>query len=262
MKPSIHQHLMALHDSGMDCVLVTVVEMTGSSPQEPGAKMLVTAERTAKPRHGTVGGGQLEWFALQQAAELLNDPKLPDTRLLSLNLQTDLGMNCGGRVQLFFERYLATGWEIAVLGAGHVAQALIPLLLTLDCRVHCFDDRPHWLDQLADHPALHKHLLNDWDHPLTGLTDNCFVISVTQGHCQDVQILSALLQQQQPPYVGVIGSDSKAVRMRKQLREAGVEASVVDAIHCPIGMPVGQDTPAEIAISIAAQLLQIRDQNS
>jgi xanthine dehydrogenase accessory factor len=261
MKKSIYPQLMTLLDDRIDCVLVTVVEMTGSSPQEPGAKMLVTAERSDKPRHGTVGGGQLEWFALQQASELLADQEVPDTRLVTLNLQSDLGMTCGGRVQLFFERHLATGWEIAVLGAGHVAQALIPLLLTLECRVHCFDDRSHWLDQLTDHPSLHKHLLSDWEQPVSGLTSGCYVISVTQGHCQDLQILSRLLQDQQPPYVGIIGSDSKAVRMRKQLLEAGVSEAIVTAIHCPIGLPVGLDTPTEIAISIAAQLLQIRDQN-
>ncbi|MFC3193031.1 xanthine dehydrogenase accessory protein XdhC [Marinicella sediminis] len=260
MSQDIYRQIVKLQASAEDFVLVTVVSMAGSAPQEPGAKMLVTKASSERPLSGTVGGGKLEWFALKQALSLLNDPDHPSTLHVSLNLQTDLGMTCGGVVQLFFEKHLANAWEVAVFGAGHVAQSLIPVLLTLDCRLHCFDDRPEWLNQLPDSPRLNKHLLSDWSAPVTGLSAACFLISVTQGHCEDLAILSQLLKERKPPYVGIIGSDSKAARIRKQLRQSGVSEQLVEGIHCPIGLSVGQDIPAEIAISIAAQLLQVKDQ--
>ncbi|MGJ8663623.1 MAG: xanthine dehydrogenase accessory protein XdhC, partial [Marinicella sp.] len=237
---------------------VVIVDMQGSAPQEPGAKMLVTAACTDSPIEGTVGGGKLELFAIEHAKKLLAGDVKNATETLTLNLQSDIGMTCGGVVQLFFEACHHDHWHIAVFGAGHVAQALIPLLLTLSCQVHCLDNRTEWLEKLPDSPALNKI-----DASLTGNIDqlptNSYIISVTQGHCEDVKIIAALLKTRTPPFMGIIGSDSKAVLLKKELKALGIEQTIIDQIHCPIGLPIGDDIPAEIAISIVAQLLQFRD---
>ena len=253
-----HQHVQQLIESHTDFVSVVIIDIKGSAPQEPGAKMLVTADSTNSPFEGTIGGGKLELWVIKHAQKMLA-AKHNDTQTITLNLQSDVGMTCGGVVQLFFEAYHHDHWHIAVFGAGHVAQALVPLLLTLSCRVHCFDTRSNWLAKLPEHPALNKVKLEHWSAVSNQLPESCYLVSVTQGHCEDVDIMAKLLSERKPPYVGIIGSDSKAVLLKKELKAQGLDATLVDAIHCPIGLSLGDDIPAEIAVSITAQLLQHRD---
>lgn len=254
-----HKNLQQLIEQNIDFVSVVIVDMKGSAPQEPGAKMLVTAASTISPHEGTIGGGKLELFAIDHALKLLKNHDQNTTETLTLNLQTDIGMTCGGVVQLFFESYRHDQWRIAVFGAGHVAQALIPILLTLSCEVHCIDERKEWLEKLPQHKALTIHQQNNLEEVVKILPNNCFIVSVTQGHCEDVKIILALLANRVPPYMGVIGSDSKAAILKKELKTAGVESHIIEQIHCPIGLSFGQDIPSEIAISITAQLLAHRD---
>ncbi len=239
---------------------VVITAMKGSAPQEPGAKMLVTSDSIDSPFEGTIGGGKLELFAIAHAKKLLDENNTNTTETLSLNLQSDIGMTCGGVVQLFFEVYRHDQWNIAVFGAGHVAQALIPLLLTLSCQVHCIDNRQEWIKKLPSHPGLNTLSSSDMTQAIQQLPKNSYIIAVTQGHCEDVKIIEQLLADRKPPYIGIIGSDSKSVLLKKELQAAGVSTQLINNIHCPIGLPFGQDIPAEIAISIVAQLLTIRDQ--
>src|SRR5690606_35704731 len=122
-----------------------------------GAKIIVTESGL---QFGTVGGGKVEAKAIQFAKELLSDknPKEMTSNglLLTWNLQTDVGMTCGGQVQLFFEKYFSNSWTIAVFGAGHVAQSVTRLLLGLNCQIHCVDPRKEWIDKLPDSPKLKK----------------------------------------------------------------------------------------------------------
>ena len=110
-------------------VAVTVVDTLGSTPQDRGSKMLVTAEGR---EFGTVGGGKVEVRAIGEAQQMLADDSAPKTRFYQWSLEKDIGMTCGGVVRVYFEAFNVTRWNIVVFGAGHVAQALIPLLLTLD----------------------------------------------------------------------------------------------------------------------------------
>src|SRR5215203_3677126 len=132
-----YQKLQELLDTGTPFVAVTLVESVASTPVDAGSKMLVTAEGRA---HGTVGGGRLEARAIEQARSLLQ-PNAPKTLLVHWNLQTDIHMTCGGAVTLFFDAHHARAWDIVIFGAGHIAQALVPTLLNLDCRLTCLDTR-------------------------------------------------------------------------------------------------------------------------
>ena len=254
-----HQSIQTLIEGHIDFVSVVVTDMQGSAPQEPGAKMLVTADCTDSPVEGTIGGGKLELFAIEQAKLLLSSKQQNTTQTMQLNLQKDIGMTCGGIVDLFFETYHHDHWNIAVFGAGHVAQALIPVLLTLSCQVHCVDNRSEWINKLPESPALIKITTDHLDEAIEQLPENSYIVSVTQGHCEDVKIIATLLKTRTPPFMGIIGSDSKAVLLKKELKDLGVDPSVIEQIHCPIGLPFGDDIPAEIAISIVAQLISIRD---
>jgi xanthine dehydrogenase accessory factor len=247
----------ALLDAGAPFVAVTVVDATGSVPCDQGAKMLVTARGLF---HGTVGGGRVEHKAVEEARRMLEEgPAAPRMRFVDWNLKRDVGMTCGGSLKLFFEAVNAAPWQIVVFGAGHVAQTLTRLLVQLDCRVTCFDTRPEWLEKLPDAPRLTRVLSADLPGEVARLPEGAFVLLMTMGHRTDSPILVEILRTRAFPYLGVIGSAGKAGRLRKDVVEAGLPAASRDAFYCPIGLPIGTNHPAEIAVSVVAQLLQERD---
>ncbi|HVR42032.1 MAG TPA: xanthine dehydrogenase accessory protein XdhC [Thermoanaerobaculia bacterium] len=237
-------------------VSATLVDGVGSIPQEPGAKMLVTREGLY---HGTVGGGKVETRAIQEALALLADDAHGTTRFFQWSLNRDIGMTCGGMVKIYLEAFNVVRWNVVVFGAGHVASALVALLVRLDCRVTCLDPRPEWLAKIADSPKLTKIHSADLPAEVAKIPEGSFVVLMTMGHTTDKPILLEILRTRSFPYVGVIGSNAKAKRLRQDVAEAGLPEAMQRAFFCPIGLEIGTNHPEEIAVSVAAQLIQQRD---
>lgn len=248
------RRLADLADSAKPVIVVTLIEAQGSTPADAGAKMLVTDEGLDC---GTVGGGRVEAKALGVAAEMLAEGAAIHS--VDWSLKADVGMTCGGRVKLVFENLGVAAWPIVIFGAGHVTQALTKLLVTLPCQVTCIDPRREWLDKL---PAGVKALeVENPKERVAQLPDEAFVLCMTKGHQSDLPVLHALFESERVfPYVGVIGSRAKAAVLHKELVELGVPAERLD-FHCPIGLTIGSNAPGEIAVSIAAQLLERRDRS-
>lgn len=244
-----------LAESGRPFVAVTVVDTLGSTPQDRGSKMLVTAEGR---EYGTVGGGKIEARAIAEAQQLLADETAPKTRFHQWSLEKDIGMTCGGIVKVYFEAFNVVRWNIVVFGAGHVANALVDLLLKLDCRINCIDPREEWLTRLPSSPRLTKVQAADMPSVVAKIPEGAYVLLMTMGHTTDKPILIEILRTRTFPYLGVIGSNSKAKRLRQDIRDAGLPEELTKAFFCPIGLEIGSNHPQEIAISVAAQLLQIR----
>ena len=255
--PTLYEQLVALERGGTAVVIVTLVEALGSVPQDTGAKMLVTA---AGLHAGTVGGGRVEAQALALAQEMLAK-NAPAPRFVSWTLKGDVGMTCGGAVKLYFEPHPAGGaaWTIAIFGAGHVAQALVPVLAPLPCRLFVFDSRAEWLAKIPRARNLSATLLTDLAPAVDTLPADAFVLCMTQGHKTDRPILHRALATRNFPFVGVIGSDSKAAVLRRELGADGIPPAKAERFHCPVGLEFGTNHPHEIALSIAAQLLVERD---
>ncbi len=243
-----------LQSSGTPFCSVTLVDSIGSAPADRGAKMLVTRAGLVA---GTVGGGKVEARALLQAQSLL-DSSTTEPKFEQWNLQTDLGMTCGGVVRLFFETFNVARWPIAIFGAGHVAQSLVRVLLPLDCGLTCFDTRSQWLDRLPDEPRLRRVHSEDLAAEVEALPANTFVALMTMGHATDLPVLRKVLARPFP-YIGVIGSKAKAGALRRTLIQEGFSPEDCARFFCPIGLPLGTNHTHEIAISIAAQMLQHRD---
>jgi len=258
--PTFYEHLVALASAATPFVLVTLVEALGSVPQDTGAKMLVT---TAGLHTGTIGGGRVEAQALALAQELLaapaTGPARAQPRFVSWTLKGDVGMTCGGAVKLYFEPHPATAWPIAIFGAGHIAQALLPVLLPLRCSLSVYDTRPDWLDRLPRIRHLRTQHLADLAPAIDTLPADTFVLCMTQGHRTDRPILHRALATRAFPFIGVIGSAAKAAVLRRELVADGLAPALAEKFHCPIGLPFGTNHPHEIALSIAAQLLTERD---
>lgn len=245
-----------LLQSNTPFVIVTMVDRRGSAPQIEGAKAVITSNGIVD---GTVGGGKVEAAAITHAQELLQGEDGRSCELVVWNLQTDIGMTCGGEVKFFFEVCLCNDWAISLFGAGHIAQVLVPLLLQVNCRVTCLDQRQEWLDKMADHPRLTKVCRPDLPAAVSQLEPRSFFVLMTQGHATDLPVLAEILRTIEPPYVGVLGSLQKAKILRRDLKEMGITDEKIEGFFCPMGLPIGNNTPPEIAISVASQLIQQRD---
>ncbi len=250
------EKLQELLEAHVPFVSVTVVDTQGSAPQNPGAKMLVTDDGHF---FGTVGGGKVEKRAIEEAKQLL-EAREERTHFAQWSLTRDLGMTCGGGIKLYFETYNCTMWKIVVFGAGHVANALIDLLIKLDCRITCIDPRQEWLDKLPQSPKLKKILTSEMPSEVESIPNDAFVLLITMGHTTDKPILLKILSSGKKfQYLGVIGSKAKAIRLKKDVIEAGLPEELQSAFYCPIGLDIGSNDPQEIAVSVTAQLLQERD---
>jgi xanthine dehydrogenase accessory factor len=258
--PSFYEQLVSLEREGAAFVLVVLVEALGSTPQDAGAKMLVTA---AGRLAGTVGGGRVEAQAIATAQEMLESAKggVLQPRLVNWSLKADVGMTCGGSVKLYFEPHAGTGsaWPIVIFGAGHVVQALVPVLLPLPCSITVFDSRPEWLERLPRARNLRAVVHETPADVVPTLPDHAFVLCMTKGHTTDRPILQRALAEREFPFVGVIGSEAKAAVLRRELMANGLSAEKAAQFHCPVGLEFGTNHPHEIALSIAAQLLAERD---
>ncbi len=256
---SFYEQLVALERDGTAFVLVILTESLGSTPQDTGAKMLVTA---AGLHTGTVGGGKVEAKAISVAQELLADAT-GQPKFVNWALKTDVGMTCGGSVKLYFEPHAGGGagaaWPIWIFGAGHVVQALVPVLAPLDCQITVVDPRREWLDKL---PRARNARYLEAAEPadlVPTMPDHAFLLCLTKGHASDRPVLQRALAERTFPFVGVIGSDAKAKVLQQELIAAGLPPKRAKEFHCPVGLPFGNNDPREIALSIAAQLLTERD---
>ena len=243
---------------GLDFVVVTLTKVIGSAPQELGAKMIVGSEGLL---WGTVGGGKIENHLMQKCLAMLAEASsLNSTEELEVNLQRDIGMSCGGVVGFLLEAVLVDSpWSIAVFGAGHISQALIPLLLPLSVKVVCYETRSEWLEKLPEARNLQKKLVLVMADEVANLSPKTFVISLSMGHSTDLPILNRALRLEFP-FVGVIGSEIKSKKLKEELQLLGCDRAAIERLVCPLGLKLGRNTPYEIAISILAQLLQKRDE--
>ena len=254
--PTFFESLNELMAAEVPLVTVTVVDTTGSVPQDRGAKMIVTAEGL---RFGTVGGGKVETKAIAEAQQMIRGEIADNTRFVQWNLAKDVGMTCGGVVKLYFEAYNAGRWRVVIFGAGHVANALITLLVHFDCHITCIDPRPEWLAKLPQSPKLTTMQSSDMPSLVKTIPDDAFVVLMTMGHTTDKPILFEILRTRHFPYLGVIGSDAKANILKREIAEAGFPAEAQKAFRCPIGIEIGTNHPYEIALSTIAQLVLERD---
>lgn len=250
---SLWQKVRELEERGISFVLATLVSVRGGAPQDPGAKCIVTDEGLY---YGTVGGGKVEARVIIDAMEMLKAQEQLEPIYIKWNLQTDIGMTCGGEVNFLFEHFPATNWPIVIFGAGHVSQALTRTLANLKCQITCIDDREEWIQKLSIKGIVHPNpseLVKD-------LNPKSYFLCMTQGHAKDTPILKAISEHAPDcPYVGVIGSKTKGITIKRELKELGVSDAFLEKLRVPIGLPLGTNDPYEISVSIVAELIQVRD---
>lgn len=258
---------------GESLVLVSVEASSGSTPRGEGAMMLVSAQGRIA---GTIGGGAVEYRGEQLAREALAAGRSRVERFqLRPNEVQDLGMICGGDVEVSF-RYLAGGDEAAIawareeearltpsgrvyiFGGGHVAQALVPALAAVDFRCVVLEDREDFCRPELFPGVEETRLIQNGDPAAyAGITAEDYVAVMTRGHKDDLTVQAQALKTP-AKYIGVIGSRKKTAAVFAKLRDMGYTDADLQRITTPIGLSIKAETPAEIAVSIAAQLIQLR----
>lgn len=257
----VYEALVAYRRAQTPCALCTVIEAAGSSPRKAGAHMLVIPSLGSPDQPpaiiGTIGGGAIEHEVITEALNALRDG-IPKT--VARHLTQELGMCCGGRMAVFIEPqcYAPPLW---LFGAGHVAAPLSQVAALAGFSVTVIDARP---DQAhpARFPAAHQvlceppllaldHLLRDRD------PSQVFALVLTHDHALDEAIVSRLLPLPLR-YLGVIGSIRKREKFKQRLRADGAADADIDRLRAPIGLNIGAITPAEIAVSVVAELILTR----
>ena len=242
--------LAQLQLQGEPCVLVTIIEEQGSTPRNAGSKMVICADQT----FDTIGGGHLEYKAMEIARQMLNSGK-QDTHLQRFSLGASLGQCCGGVAVLLFEPMGQVQAHIAEFGAGHVDRALVPLLASLPCRVRWLESReqefPAFIPQ-----GVQKIVTDEPVDEVQELPAGCYCIVMTHNHALDLELSAALLKRNDFTYFGLIGSKTKRVKFEHRLRDRGISASHLQRMRCPMGLSeVKGKLPVEIAISIAGEII-------
>jgi xanthine dehydrogenase accessory factor len=254
MSDEIFRAVVKAMDAGERTALVTIVSTSGSTPQRVGARMLVYEDGRTD---GTIGGGCYENDACGKAREAIRLSR-PQLARYSLNddLAAESGLICGGQMDVFIEPVVPIP-DLYLLGAGHVSVEVARVAQLVGFRVHVVDDREKFAS--ADRFPGADVIVDDIPGWLkaASLPAGAFVAVVTRGHLHDLDAVRELVGQRLR-YVGLIGSRAKVLRIFEALEREGADPGRLAGIHAPIGLDIGAVTPAEIAVSIVAELVAVR----
>ncbi|MCE5202048.1 MAG: XdhC/CoxI family protein [Synergistaceae bacterium] len=239
-------------ESGLYGVLCTVTEETGSTPRSRGASMWVRPDGSIS---GTIGGGLVEYEAIQYALGLLKSGET--SALWRKDLTEKEGMACGGSASVFME-VIGREDELVIFGAGHVGKAVAQVGAFAGFRVTVWDEREEFAntENIPCARTIACPLEKIYENGIY-LHDRSYVVIVTRGHTLDAATV-AITDKKPGAYYGMIGSRSKIATVRKILLEQGVTEAHLNRLHQPIGIPIKAETPEEIAVSIVAEIIAVK----
>jgi xanthine dehydrogenase accessory factor len=232
--------VLEAYEGGVAVAVVAVV-----SGPAPGRRLLAWEEGSVE---GTLGDGALDRAALALAH-----------RALEAGGAFTEAVDVGGRITLYAEAHRPPD-ELLVVGAGHIAVPLAELGVRLGYRVTVLDDREAFATA-ERFPAAATVLRTDFSDPFRAvrLSERSHVILVTRAHRYDFDCLRQLLEGSAlPRYIGMIGSRRRVKAAFLALLEAGVPRARLGVVRAPLGLNIGAETPEEIAVSIAAELIMLR----
>lgn len=272
-------------DQGRRAVIASVLARHGSAPSTPGQKLALMEDGSAV---GTIGGGAVERVVLGSMVKALTDPSA-SPRVETFRLGASLGMCCGGSVDILIEP-MVPAVHALVIGAGHVGAFVAPLLASLGFRAMLCDAREEAMDpariaalsgggaggaggaagegrsdadsgiQSAEGAGV-RFVFAEYDDPEVskpiGAKSEAIAIVMTHDHMLDQRAIEWALEQGFG-FVGGVGSRAKAARTRARLEAKGFKQEDIERVRMPLGVDIGARSPAEIGVSIAAELVAWR----
>lgn len=249
MREELVRALAEVLASGQRAALATVVRTAGSTPQVAGARMLLRADGSTL---GTVGGGAIEQAVLEALGSCRDGGP---AHVVARELGHDLAMCCGGRMEVFVEPIEAAP-RLWLFGAGHVNRALAPIARSIGFSVTVVDEREELNDPVR-FPGCTRELIDPASYLrrcTLGARD--WVLIATHDHALDERVLELALARE-ARYIGLVGSKRKVFRLLERIvRRRGTQG--LERVYAPVGLALEALEPAEIAVSVAAELVALR----
>lgn len=239
---------------GEKAALVILTQIDGSSPGRCGNMMAIFEDGSTL---GTVGGGNLEHTLTREGIEAL---KIQQNKEIQFKLVEDaaLHMKCGGDVKAFIKIFEKKN-RVLIVGGGHVGAELYNLFQFLDWEIEIFDDRTEFCNKIK-FPVAKNLMLGNIEKNLENyfIDEKCHIIIVSRGHLEDKNALRQVIKKN-AKYIGMIGSRKKVSETIKELIIEGIDRELFEKIYSPIGLDISSGTPKEIAFSIVAEILKVKN---
>lgn len=241
-------------EKGEGAALITVIGIDGSSPGKKGSIMGVFQDETIS---GTVGGGNLEYILIKEGLKAI-DEGISKELEFQLVEEAALHMKCGGDVKVFIKVFNKKEKAI-IVGGGHVGGELYKVLQFLDMDIVIIDDRETFCNREL-YPNAKELLVGDVKEKLLNysLDSRCYIVIVTRGHKYDKEALESVIGRE-AKYIGMIGSKKKVRETFEELLNDGISKELLNEIYSPIGLDISNGSPKEIAISVASEILKVKN---
>jgi xanthine dehydrogenase accessory factor len=252
---AIAEALIDALQNNKPAALATVVKTRGATPRDVGAKMVIYPNGAIV---GSVGGGEMERRVIADARAALAEGK-PRYLALATHPESHGNSATGGEMEIFVEPLLTT-LTLVIVGAGHIGAAVAQLARPLGFRIVVLDDRAEFVTP-ENFPHADERITGDLKLEIEKLeiTPHTHIVFVTRHHALDADLLGAVIEKP-AAYIGMLGSQRRATTMIEALRKQGIGAAALARVHAPIGLPIHAETPQEIAVSIVAEMIQVKRQ--
>ena len=255
MERDLYEEIVELRRRGTRAALATIISRKGSTPRKDAAKMLVFEDGR---QIGSIGGGCTEAEVCREARAVMDSEK---AKLLSFDLTDEnaeeSALLCGGVMEVYVEPILPDP-ILYIFGAGHVGQAVASVAGMIGFRVSVVDDRLKYANR-ERFPQADGFFVDGWDEVFKKLpvSRSSYLLIATRGHKYDLACLRFAVRTD-AKYIGLLGSRRKTRLLYETLEREGVDPSVFERVFAPVGLEIGSETPEEIAVSIAAELVAVR----
>ncbi len=282
-------------DHNIQAIVCVVVSHTGSSPGKTGFKLLVDQHGKS---YGSIGGGIMEFNLLQEITtnfDNFNGTQFNEY-VHREDVENQSGSICSGRQTIFIQKVTKTDFpeiinnygsnkylhftsygmkisnhisdesyyeeldyqnKIHLFGGGHIGYATSRVLNTLDFHISLYDHRE--LDLINKNIFVHEKYIGPYEKHIDNIQQNDFVVVSTFGYDFDLEVIKLIYSHLTPAYIGLLGSKSKTTKIISNLKKSGVSKEFIDNIHAPIGLKIADGTAEEIAVSICAEILKIKN---
>ena len=262
----IYSQIAKIKEDGLDAFIVTVIDKSGMAPSDIGKKMIVLSSGES---FGTIGGGAIEHYAIEKCKSAFKDRISFNEKYILMEKEVKveddevkLEMACGGKATLFYE-FIGPKEHVYIFGAGHCGKELAKILAPMNFYVTIIDNREELIDEVKQ--FANKVVCLDFEKYVEENTslNNSYIVVATPSHRYDFQVLDKIFSKNiKPAYFGMLCSKKKITDYLNKLKEIYKEDISLDNFYSPIGLNLGGDSPEEIAISIASEILSVHYKKS
>ena len=253
MSLEIYSEIKKTIEQRRKAVLCIIIETKGSTPRKKASKMLVFEDKSIV---GSIGGGELEHFVVQKAVERID---VKEANVFSFGLKADFEMACGGNVSVYMET-IQLPEHLIVFGGGHIGKSLALFAKKLNFNITIVDERENIFDNWNINDGF--NLINkSYQEAIDQLVfdKDTYICAATHAHSYDKEI-AGIICSKQLAYFGIIASKNKAIKIKKfLLSKKDLKIEDIEKIDMPMGVPISCETPEEIAISVLAKIIDVRN---